>query len=377
MSDGSNSIPNALVSHHRSKLSEAAREFDDTVRRAVGIDAWSLDALGPVLNDPHCLAAVNDVVVDHGARLTLTKTGEPLHWIVGREALAEAYLAHLSAADGQRWSTLSEALEEMWSMPPWRSAEEIRAAQRTKHVLAASADRLLMREPKPIEHFELSGDWEEACQFFTTPHDLITRYLRNRALDALEGCWHRAFVEGRIVVFREEHGRWILDAPHVWQTSPPFPCRSLRDLYDAFIERPALAPNPMLEEVYGVCRALGRLPLRQETLRASESAGPTYAFLLSNTCAPLSQDRAAAKALGGPRSQDRRRVHREVRAWFQAEIAAGRSWNRKKQQALKDLAAKAQDVSGVNGGWGNIADNIWAEVAPQEWRQGGAARKTD
>lgn len=253
-------------------------------------------------------------------------------------------------------------------MPPWRSAEEIREAQRTKHDLAASANKLLMRRPMPIEHFELSGDWEEACQFFATPHDLITRHLRNRALDALEGCWHRAFVEGRILLFREEHGRWILDAPHVWQTSPPFPCRSLSDLHDAFIERPAVAPTPMLEGVYGVRRALGCLPLRHETLRASESAGPPYALLFSNTCAPLSQDRAAAKALGGPRSRDRRRVHREVRAWFQTEIAAGRSWNRKRQQALKDLAAKAQDVSGLNGGWGNIADNIWAEVAPQVGR---------
>ena len=212
MTSGRTDLLTSARKHFERELARREELGDETAAVHRLVMPWNSDRLGPELTGGRQLLTVEAAAISSGRRRYFTDQGAPIRWIENPDELRARYLESLQDATGRPWSVLQDALSAAWD------------------IAAVSPDR---GDGMPARRQFLDTLDEALHKVRSSPDpwlDFALRVGAEKAAEATEVEWSRAFETGRILVFRREAGGYCLRPPHCWSSGPPVLCPGFADM---------------------------------------------------------------------------------------------------------------------------------------------------
>ncbi len=212
MTIGKADILTSARKHFDLELARREESGDETAAVHRLVMPWNSARLGPELTGGRQLLRVEAAAISSGRRRYFTDQGSPIRWIESPDNLRERYLESLQDAAGRPWSALLDALNAAWDVAAVSPGREANVPARRQFF-----DRLDEALDKVINS---TDPWL----------DFALRVGAEKAAEATEVEWSRAFERGRILVFRREGDGYCLRPPHCWSSGPPILCPGFADM---------------------------------------------------------------------------------------------------------------------------------------------------
>ena len=212
MTIGKADILSSARKHFDLELGRREESGDETAAVHRLVMPWNSDRLGPELTGGRQLLAVDAAAISSGKRRYFTAQGAPIRWIENPDDLRARYFECLRDATGRAWSVLEDALNAAWDVAAVSPGREDSVPARRQFIdtLDEGLDTVL-NSPDPWLDFTL-------------------RVGAEKAAEATEVEWVKAFECGRILVFLRETDGYCLRPPHCWSSGPPIPCPGFADM---------------------------------------------------------------------------------------------------------------------------------------------------
>ena len=334
---------------------------------------WSLEGLGPTLDDPQVLQRIEQAVLGSTGRPATFSENEEIRWIESDAALEAAFLSSLRDTNDRRWTDFVEQAVAIWS--------EIAALE--------------------------SGIDDDPAPSFAALDELfdLVRRTEDATLRCLDTAWTDAFETGRVLVVEGKEEGWRFRAPGHWQPAPPFaliaPHQKLaaaKRNYDALRRRlkarlPKTDSHATINAFRKIERAVDLVGSFSKPLLPDLEVSRGIASPPNHLDAPIGAKKRSAKRLYllsgqlsktlrapvsfegvGPRSKETRLLEEDLLTWFRNTIRNQPRMTR--DQAMAAIAAEATSRTGITDGWGRMAKRVWDAGAPSAWRQAGRPRRS-
>lgn len=366
------SLLEKIESIYRDKLRLRAADGDEDARAILAFAPTQITKLGPALESPLDLVRIEKSVLDERRPRDFCEYGR-LRWITSGSTLEKEFVAlvmHNELPDPA--TSASNKLSE-------------------KAALISE----LMGFPR-VDYSPTRGSWSAVqCK------RLLER--AQHASNTIDGLWRRAFIEGRILVFERRKATFHLRHPQDWSAAPPIEASVCANITEKTIEacqdwlihangkihrmnfeeefsNLASSPHNRLFQ-FEDQRYLGR-PTRRETLAVSrrdavceddqlKASRSEFHFLITGQLPSEMIGECADRFKGkGPRNRNARQLEEQLRIWFKTWIDQ-QSERPRKTFALQVIIAEAERRTSIGEGWKRMAERIWKDCAPEEWKTPG------
>jgi hypothetical protein len=332
---------------------------------------WSLEGLGPSLDNPELLQRIERTVLRPTGNPVAFADNESIKWIETAADLEAAFLSSVRDTQGRLWSDFEDEVDGIWCS------------------IAA-----------------LAWEVEERPEASSAPLEQLFRIVsqtEKSTLAFLDLAWADAFATGRVLVIECINEDWRFRAPEHWRHKPPFAATAARRSLQAATRghrtvREKLTASLLKEDASSILAPFGNLarafdlfgdfakpplpasvpifdvdlPTAPQRLGEPAQRPSQRLYLLSGQLSEKLRSPASFKGVG-PRSREVARLEKALVVWFRSELVHQRRMTR--EAAWAAIAAEAKSRTGIADGWGKMAKRVWDECAPDEWRRAGRPRR--
>ena len=370
-----------IMKAEKARLLKLKEQGDPTVDVHFFEPPWSIDALGPLILDGSELAALEEAALDAGTPKNFWH-GHELLWQTDDKRVFKRFLSAMRDAEGQPWDKFFPAATAAWAnaFAFFEADPEIHLDDAVSLTSVELSNRLFHSDPNLDQTYRLANAMVQG---------------------AVETAWHRAFAEGRILVFEHADGSWQFRPPRLWEQEPPFYGLTLEKMLRVELEKHRRAKEREITEArerwevdrYNDFNLLQRL-CDEDIVMRENIAGDLPKILqpakaIRNNAIDNKIDLRYLFSIDLPSQifhnieeakyantirRNRANCEDIVDRWFKEKVNSGVEW-RNKASALKDIEEKLHQVSRRRDGWGRASGRIWKNHALKEWCTAG--RKAD